>query len=1371
MQSTTNRPGSLNHKSFLVVAVVCVWAGQALADTTVWNFTGGNFTPEAGGVGTMEFFNGDATFGTFGNGNIGGGSTGVLNFTAATPTQGLQVTHNSPANGGGALVNQYTLIMDVNFSSLAGYTALYQTDMLNESDGDWFINSSGGIGIGGDYQGDLFPSTWYRLGLVVDSTSSGNSYRKYIDGVEVGVQGVADTIDDRWAIDSFFLLLTDENDETNAGSLSSVLFTDRPLNAIEMGVRGGPTADGIPATITLPVLEIVIDRDNGQIQLENNTGFGQDIKGYSILSADGALIEENASFFADTDSNWIQFTAPGATGDLSEGHLTTGSIANTASIDLGNAWLPYYRESADITFEYLDGTGALVTGAVSFTGNGGSAFALADLNFDGNLDGQDWLAYKEGLGVDLSGLSAARSYRQGDLTADGANDYDDFLAFKTAYDAVNGGGAFAAMLAAVPEPTSIVLLALAGLFTFGRNRAGCMRLFLVASVMVLLGSWLPAGQLRAQLPTPSGLWEFNNPADLTQAAIGNDLVLAGNNGPGAHTAIAGIGGSDGAVSIGVGSYYQATPGIAANGGAGANFVNEFTLIYDLKYPASSVGNWRALFATNNDVSAGDADYFIHPSDESWGVGDLGYTDNAGTGEFFSSPDTWYRVVMAVNLDDDPNEAYFNLYIDGVLTGQHNVGSLGLDGRFSLYASSDPNPIMLFSGDNDGEDAQMHYSNIAIWDRPLTPFEITALGGPDPDGIDLNVPVPGITLQVNTTTGNVTMLNNRGIDLPEAINFYEILSPAGALNATGWNSLDDQGTDSLGSADGQSWDEGGGSDANLLTEAFLLGTSQFNDGRSIDLGTAFDPSQFGQGQDGDLEFYFGMADSEQRLAGRVEYVSGGFLSADFNTDTFVDGQDLAIWNASFGVDAGGDADSDGDSDGNDFLTWQLQHTGSPLATPDAVGVPEPRAFGLLLLGLAGLILLAGQRTVLAGQRTCLVRQRPGRFTRGCWSLGIMLTAALVLGWSSGVLASSTNDREYWLGDDDGVLADESVSLTFDSMFTLTGEGGDQQNLTPSATAPTYVDVGPSGLARPGALANALGVAFDADGQNYLVGDRLGEPHSSIASGESDFFGPLDYSDIVDRGFQLWVRPGNGSGLQDVVMDTNQHGLRISEAGTWVLRYDGGDIDSGVAATPNQWAHAMVVRPAGGTGARLYVDGFAIAADSGDYNHGDNFQLVLGANTGAADSELVGTDNFFTGVLDDLEMFVLGVSFFDGIDYGTFDPAEDNPIIAAALEGIDPADVNMDGVVNAQDVDDFVASWLDAKTVNGISMGDLATRASGDLNLDGNINLLDWSILNAANPATGATIMAALQGVPEPASLWLLGSSLAWLLIRRRAGSGR
>ncbi|RIK72317.1 MAG: hypothetical protein DCC67_19450 [Planctomycetota bacterium] len=72
-----------------------------------------------------------------------------------------------------------------------------------------------------------------------------------------------------------------------------------------------------------------------------------------------------------------------------------------------------------------------------------------------------------------------------------------------------------------------------------------------------------------------------------------------------------------------------------------------------------------------------------------------------------------------------------------------------------------------------------------------------------------------------------------------------------------------------------------------------------------------------------------------------------LDADFDNDGDVDGADLPLWKAAFGVSAGGDANDDGVTDGADLLVWQRQfgNDATP-ATPNAAGVPEPASAALL-----------------------------------------------------------------------------------------------------------------------------------------------------------------------------------------------------------------------------------------------------------------------------------------------------------------------------------------------------------------------------------------------------------------------------------------
>jgi len=93
-----------------------------------------------------------------------------------------------------------------------------------------------------------------------------------------------------------------------------------------------------------------------------------------------------------------------------------------------------------------------------------------------------------------------------------------------------------------------------------------------------------------------------------------------------------------------------------------------------------------------------------------------------------------------------------------------------------------------------------------------------------------------------------------------------------------------------------------------------------------------------------------------------------LTADFDGDIVVDGQDFEIWETNFGLVNGatkelGDADGDGIVDGFDFLAWQREFgigVGAiPHNTVAAISqIPEPSSFILVLCGALGM--LCGRR---------------------------------------------------------------------------------------------------------------------------------------------------------------------------------------------------------------------------------------------------------------------------------------------------------------------------------------------------------------------------------------------------------------------------
>lgn len=389
------------------------------------------------------------------------------------------------------------------------------------------------------------------------------------------------------------------------------------------------------------------------------------------------------------------------------------------------------------------------------------------------------------------------------------------------------------------------------------------------------------------------------------------------------------------------------------------------------------------------------------------------------------------------------------------------------------------------------------------------------------------------------------------------------------------------------------------------------------------------------------------------------------------------------------------------------------------------------------------------------------------TLGRWTLASMgLIAAGTLAVSSAT-AAVTLDRDYRLGDlpAEGAVSAANVGSGNANNATLDSAGEPSSGQLPFLTpvnAPKYTTI--SG--RPDGV-GGLGVQFNAAAQQYLHGPFLGSPPDSFSSAGQQ--GNLDYTGVFDRGFQFWVRP-TSSAASALVIDTFDHGVRILPSGNYGMTYSGVTLDSGVPATPNVWRHIeMVSAPEAFGHARLYIDGVVRAIRNVDSYPGSVNDLVVGSNTGGdRDAFTGGTSEFFSGVIDDLKMFVFGTSDAPGsVNYGTFSLDPDNDFAAFKLTGI-PGDINGSGGFTSADVTAFLAGWRFDNRLNGVRIGDLNSFGKGDLNLDGITDIKDLAIIQNLLPAAGLPLIDASQlGIPEPASvgLFLLAGAVVAHAARR------
>ena len=185
-----------------------------------------------------------------------------MQVTPVIPFGGYIMRHGIPANGGGAYVNQYTLIMDVLYPSWANSTwrALLQTSPSNADDADFFVNTANGIGISSIYEGNVTPDAWHRLAFAVDLSGPAPSptVAKFIDGVKVGQQTLGQGRDGRWSLfpashptTPWALLLADNDGDNNYAFVSSVQIRGNRLSDAAIAAMGAPTAGKIPGAICI----------------------------------------------------------------------------------------------------------------------------------------------------------------------------------------------------------------------------------------------------------------------------------------------------------------------------------------------------------------------------------------------------------------------------------------------------------------------------------------------------------------------------------------------------------------------------------------------------------------------------------------------------------------------------------------------------------------------------------------------------------------------------------------------------------------------------------------------------------------------------------------------------------------------------------------------------------------------------------------------------------------------------------------------------------------------------------------------------------------------------------------------------------------
>jgi hypothetical protein len=731
--------------------------------TGQWDFDKGDLSATVGTA--LEFLDGAAgqtatgtEFGTttsFGIADISGMPARVMRVPGDLSRNiGYVMHHGIAPNGGGTKVNQYTLVMDVYVATTGSFAAslLQVSSQTNGDDGDLFWQQGNfGQGTGGyNGKGTFTAGAWHRVAIAYDLAANPPVVVKYVDGIKQDDWTANQSLDAaRRALQPWGAILFGDGDQDERREMfvNSVQIRGGRLSDAELALLGGPSADGIPAS--LPASNVTGQWDFDSADLSATVGSPlQYLDGAAGVTAAGTQYGATGAEFVDIPNIAGQpakvMRVPGDL-DRNIGYIMTHRISPNG----GGTKVNQYTLVMDV-----------------FVATSGSfAASLWQTSSTSNADDGDLFWQQGNFGQGTGGYNGRGSFTAGawhrvvaayDMAAnppvvtkyvDGIKQ-DDWTANQS-LDAARRA----------LQPTAVL---------FGDGDQDERREMWVNSVQIRQGKLTDAqiaalgGPSAAGIPiatpqsTVTGQWDFNF-GDLG-ASVGKALAYldgaAGVTAAGTKYGVTGEGDfADVPLIAGKSARVMYVPGdldrnigyvmehlIAPNGGG--TKVNQFTLSMDVMVGTS--GSFAAsMLQISSPSNADDGDLFWQQGN--FGQGGGGYN---GPGTFTAG--TWHRVVAAYDMAANPPVVV--KYVDGIFQDNWTANQSLDAARRALQ----PTAVLFGDGDQD-ERREWWVNSVQIRAGRLSNAEIESMGGPSAEGLPVVLsvaaptPPPAITITKSGTS--------------------------------------------------------------------------------------------------------------------------------------------------------------------------------------------------------------------------------------------------------------------------------------------------------------------------------------------------------------------------------------------------------------------------------------------------------------------------------------------------------------------------------------------------------------------------------------------------------------------------------------------